>query len=407
MSFQVIVLFKGEEYPIDTSKAELIKEFRKKVFDATKIKPSTQQLLYGGKFLSDKNQANLCDYRIEDGYKVHLSYRPPLQEVKKNNNANANDVNENDSKKETSPPPFMEEREPDEPLVMEEREPDEPLDTSAAKEENDVSKEDQIAKLREIGAAEDLIAEIEKEGQSEEAQEPEQCAKCKKTPDRKCRECGCRECGGKEDPDVQLFCEECQYVTHIYCLDPPITREEMDALPDEWYCPHCKRDVNEIVNKGEAVRLGKRAKMPSNAKPQKRDWGQGMATAGVKKVCTIVAPHHFGPIPGIDVGMSWQYRVQVSSTGAHRPPVAGISGQSKIGCQSIVLAGGYEDDKDEGTKITYTGAGGRDLSGNKRTDGQSFDQKLEATNLSLAGKRALKVLLLSSLLISIFDSSEL
>ncbi len=33
-----------------------------------------------------------------------------------------------------------------------------------------------------------------------------------------------------------------------------------------------------------------------------------------------------------------------------------------------VLSGGYEDDKDEGEWFLYTGSGGRDLSGNKRTN---------------------------------------
>lgn len=49
------------------------------------------------------------------------------------------------------------------------------------------------------------------------------------------------------------------------------------------------------------------------------------------------------------------------------------SGQTaSFGCcpymQSVVLSGGYEDDKDEGEWFLYTGSGGRDLSGNKRTN---------------------------------------
>ena len=366
----VKIVYQGNQHTIETSKAELIKDFRKKVFDATKVKPSCQRLLFQGKFLSDKNQANLCDYRIEEGFKVQLFLIPePPTDVSKNNNGNASeDANGNSSnKKEASPPPFFEEREPDE-------------------EENDVnvSKEEQVKKLREIGADPSLIAEIEKE--ADETPPDDRCAKCKKNPERKCRECNCRECGVNENDDQALFCEECEYLTHGYCLDPPISKEEIADLPDEWYCPLCKRDPNEIVAKGEAVRLGKRANMPSNAKPQNRDWGRGKATAGVKKKCVIVGDHYFGPIPGIEVGMSWQYRVQVCSTGVHRPPVAGISGQSKIGCQSIVLAGGYEDDEDHGDWFYYTGAGGRDLSGNKRTNGQSLGQTLDKTNLAMSGK---------------------
>ena len=61
-----------------------------------------------------------------------------------------------------------------------------------------------------------------------------------------------------------------------------------------------------------------------------RDWGRGQATEGRSKECTIVAKDHFGPIPGIEVGMCWQYRLQVSEEGIHRPHVAGISGTAKV-----------------------------------------------------------------------------
>ena len=35
--------------------------------------------------------------------------------------------------------------------------------------------------------------------------------------------------------------------------------------------------------------------------------------------------------------------------------VAGISGNKEKGCNSLVLAGGYKDDKDTGYEFTYTG----------------------------------------------------
>merc|ERR1712109_331456 len=97
-----------------------------------------------------------------------------------------------------------------------------------------------------------------------------------------------------------------------------------------------------------------------------------------------VDKNHFGPIPGIEMGMSWLFRVQISEEGIHRPPVGGIAGSAKIGCPSIVLAGGYEDDEDNGDEFTYTGSGGRDLSGNKRTAEQSFDQTLDKVNGAIA-----------------------
>ena len=43
-----------------------------------------------------------------------------------------------------------------------------------------------------------------------------------------------------------------------------------------------------------------------------------------------------------------------------------------------------QDDEDNGDSFTYTGAGGRDLSGNKRTAEQSFDQVLNKSNAAIA-----------------------
>ncbi|GIY19420.1 e3 ubiquitin-protein ligase UHRF1 [Caerostris extrusa] len=115
-----------------------------------------------------------------------------------------------------------------------------------------------------------------------------------------------------------------------------------------------------------------------------RDWGKGMACAGRTKECTIVPPNHFGPIPGVEVGTMWMFRVQVSESGVHRPHVAGIHGRESDGAYSIVLSGGYEDDLDEGEDFKYTGSGGRDLSGNKRCAEQSCDQTLTRMNKALA-----------------------
>jgi len=200
------------------------------------------------------------------------------------------------------------------------------------------------------------------------------CKVCANKPARKCRECGCRKCGGKEDANNQILCDECDAAYHLKCLG-------MTSLPteDEWFCPECKNDDNIV---GGKVKMGKKKAGPAG--DSKRDWGQGFATVGRTKVCNKVDKNHFGPIPGIEVGMSWLFRVQISEEGIHRPPVGGIAGSAKIGCPSLVLAGGYEDDVDNGEEFTYTGSGGRDLSGNKRTAEQSSDQKLERTNAAIA-----------------------
>ena len=38
-----------------------------------------------------------------------------------------------------------------------------------------------------------------------------------------------------------------------------------------------------------------------------REWRVGRS-----KICTIVPSNHFGPIPGLEVGTMWMFRVQVS-----------------------------------------------------------------------------------------------
>lgn len=64
--------------------------------------------------------------------------------------------------------------------------------------------------------------------------------------------------------------------------------------------------------------------------------------------------------------------------------MGGIHGRESDGAYSIVLSGGYEDDVDNGDNFLYTGSGGRDLSGNKRTAEQSCDQTLTRLNKALA-----------------------
>ncbi|XP_018413097.1 PREDICTED: E3 ubiquitin-protein ligase UHRF1-like [Nanorana parkeri] len=234
---------------------------------------------------------------------------------------------------------------------------------------------DEIFKIEEPGG-EDLSPESPPKRQNG----PE-CKHCRDNPRVKCHMCACHICGGKQDPDKQLLCDECDVAFHMYCLDPPLS-----ALPDEdWYCPECRVDTSEVVLAGEKLKESKRkSKMPSASSSCQRDWGKGMACVGRSRECTIVPSNHYGPIPGVPVGMQWKFRVQVSEAGVHRPHVAGIHGRSNDGSYSLVLAGGYEDDVDRGTEFTYTGSGGRDLSGNKRTAEQSCDQKLTNMNRALA-----------------------
>ncbi|XP_076019910.1 E3 ubiquitin-protein ligase UHRF2 [Genypterus blacodes] len=219
------------------------------------------------------------------------------------------------------------------------------------------------------------------DGQFKRKSGPE-CKHCKADPDAECRFCSCCVCGGKQDAHMQLLCDECNMAFHIYCLNPPLSN-----IPDDedWYCPTCKNDTSEVVKAGEKLKASKKkAKMPSATTESQRDWGKGMACVGRTKECTIVPSNHYGPIPGVPVGTTWKFRVQVSEAGVHRPHVGGIHGRSNDGSYSLVLAGGFEDEVDRGDEFTYTGSGGRDLSGNKRIGEHSFDQTLTHMNRALA-----------------------
>ncbi|XP_046579731.1 E3 ubiquitin-protein ligase UHRF1-like [Haliotis rubra] len=100
-------------------------------------------------------------------------------------------------------------------------------------------------------------------------------------------------------------------------------------------------------------------------------------------------PKFYGPVPGVEIGTVWNYRIDCSRDGIHRPTVAGIH-RGEEGAYSVALSGGYDDNIDLGECFTYTGEGGRDLKGtasnpkNLRTAPQSKDQTLTNGNLALS-----------------------
>ena len=54
------------------------------------------------------------------------------------------------------------------------------------------------------------------------------CDRCKDDREKKCKFCACSVCGGKQEPDKQILCDECDMAFHLWCLDPPLT-----DVPDE------------------------------------------------------------------------------------------------------------------------------------------------------------------------------
>lgn len=58
------------------------------------------------------------------------------------------------------------------------------------------------------------------------------------------------------------------------------------------------------------------------------------------------------------MGTTYANRAEAMRAGVHQVGVQGISGNGKVGANSVVVSGGYEDDQDFGSEIIYTGAGG-------------------------------------------------
>ncbi len=336
----VRVRFNGSVHTVrDLSKQSQVTLLRSKIEELTGLPSERQRLFHMGKQLEDGH--TLFDYDVKLNGVIEITekvFSMPLQESVKNETC--------ETAKSLQVSPEVAPRGP-------EAEPQ--------------------------GAQEVVKVEDIYDGNPSDLTEPE-CRKCKGQA-RNCTECGCNKCGKKDRSDAQLICDECEYYYHFYCVG-------LEEVPEgDWYCPECKNDENEIVAPGAKLKDSrKKSKMSSKAKSSKskRDWGSGMATAGMTKECTKVKRNHFGAIPGIEVGMSWLYRYQAGEEGVHRPIVTGIHGRTNEGAFSIALSGGYEDDVDNGEEFFYTGSGGRDLSGNKRQAHQSFHQELKKYNLALA-----------------------
>lgn len=181
-------------------------------------------------------------------------------------------------------------------------------------------------------------------------------------------------------------CPSCRHsLSAKFCENPRINTALASAIRA------FKAGYDAKTAKKTFVRIGNDER-PDEAFTTERAQRSGRANAASGRIMVSVPNDHFGPIPpeadprgtGVQVGEWWKDRLDCRQWGAHFPHVAGIAGQSNVGAQSVVLSGGYEDDRDEGEWFLYTGSGGRDLSGNKRTNKiQSFDQTFENMNKAL------------------------
>lgn len=93
-----------------------------------------------------------------------------------------------------------------------------------------------------------------------------------------------------------------------------------------------------------------------------------------------------GPVPGVEVGDIFFFRMEMCILGIHAPSMAGIDYMIIKGdleeepvAVSIVSSGGYDDDAEDRDVLIYTGQGGN----LNKKDKQVADQKLERGNLAL------------------------
>ncbi|PIA53258.1 hypothetical protein AQUCO_00900084v1 [Aquilegia coerulea] len=95
-----------------------------------------------------------------------------------------------------------------------------------------------------------------------------------------------------------------------------------------------------------------------------------------------------GPVPGIEIGDIFFFRMEMCLVGLHAPSMAGIDYMTvKFGQEeetvavSIVSSGGYEDDVEDKDVLIYSGQGG--VTKRKGGKDEVADQKLERGNLAL------------------------
>lgn len=81
----------------------------------------------------------------------------------------------------------------------------------------------------------------------------------------------------------------------------------------------------------------------------------------------------FGIPKGITEGQCFDSRMALVEAGLHRSTQRGIDGNKNDGTAAIVLSGGYEDDKDFGDEIIYTGEGGNDRESKRQIANQSWE----------------------------------
>ncbi|GAB2294218.1 hypothetical protein Dimus_028436 [Dionaea muscipula] len=141
----------------------------------------------------------------------------------------------------------------------------------------------------------------------------------------------------------------------------------------------------------EALRLFQAVVRKLTQEEESKEKGKGTAITRVDLIASKILKDSgkyvntgkpiIGPVPGVEVGDEFHYRVELMIVGLHRPSMAGIDsvkqGQMLL-ATSIVASGGYDNEVENSDVLIYAGQGGA-----KTGDKEPEDQKLERGNLAL------------------------
>ena len=259
----------------------------------------------------------------------------------------------------------------------------------APKDEEDEGKENGGP----AGGSEPATAAAEPEGTSKAVDEHLKCAMCMDVctmpVTAACQHNFCLKCLNKWIRSGKKNCVLCRTPFSRDFINNPRINTTLVALIREAK----SGGTSAAAARREKERLELEKNRPDHAKATSRAKKTGLANAASGRLMVTCPTDTFGPIGpeydpekgrGLRVCDNWPNRLDCRQYGAHFPHVAGIAGQSDRGAQSVVLSGGYEDDQDHGNWFLYTGSGGRDLSGNKRTNKvHDFDQEFTKFNAAL------------------------
>ncbi|KAK9059180.1 hypothetical protein SSX86_021799 [Deinandra increscens subsp. villosa] len=239
-------------------------------------------------------------------------------------------------------------------------------------------------KVAHIGTLEKVEKDLTNKGKKDVAMTPKRSIKKKQKNKKTAAYTGTLEMVVKNEEDTVADIEDKEGIlnsqgTHDVVVPPFFPKSSNDARNKvreilRYFHTQCRKLLQGEEAKPEHLKLPKR-RVDLSAKVIMDDKG---------KVLELGKKKH-GPIPGVEVGDEFQYRVELAMVGLHRPFQGGIDYIKKgtdLFAVSVVASGGYENKVDKPDCLMYAGSGGVQKGGNGKE--KSYEnQKLERGNLAL------------------------